>query len=103
MLWQHFIWPSLNKAGSLKPTPTGKLAGSDVFSYVWPTTLNSSEVGFEDSAGILALAVTSHPDFDEEVPLLMRGMEMAIKPMMGMCGTVIGSFLNKMNSVALEH
>ena len=53
------------QAGSLKPTPTGKLAGSDVFSYVWPTTLNSSEVGFEDSAGILALAVTSHPDFDD--------------------------------------
>ncbi len=52
-------------AGDSKPVPTGKLAGSDVFSYVWPTSLNSSVVGFEDSAGILALAVTAHPDFDD--------------------------------------
>ncbi|CCN82912.1 conserved hypothetical protein [Vibrio nigripulchritudo SFn27] len=53
------------QAGTVKPTPTGKLAGSDVFSYVWPTTLNSAEVGFEKDAGILAFAVTSHPDFDD--------------------------------------
>lgn len=52
-------------AGENKPMPTGKLAGSDVFSYVWPTSLNSSAVGFEDNAGILALAVTAHPDFDD--------------------------------------
>ncbi|MDP2574571.1 hypothetical protein Q8W40_20425 [Vibrio penaeicida] len=54
-----------DKAGSVKPTPTGKLAGSDVFSYVWPTTMNSGQIGFEDDAGILAFAVTSHPDFDD--------------------------------------
>ena len=53
------------RAGDSKPVPMGKLAGSDVFSYVWPTSLNSSVVGFEDSAGILALAVTAHPDFDD--------------------------------------
>lgn len=53
------------KAGTLKPTHTGKLAGSEVFSYVWPTSLNSSVVGFEDNAGILALAVTAHGDFDD--------------------------------------
>lgn len=53
------------KAGKSKPTPSGKLAGSDVFSYVWPTSLDSYEVGFEKNAGILALAVTSHPDFDD--------------------------------------
>ena len=52
-------------AGNSKPVSTGKLAGSDVFSYVWPTSLNSNTVGFEDSAGILALAVTAHPDFDD--------------------------------------
>ena len=51
--------------GSMKPAATGQLAGSDVYSYVWPTTLNSSSVGFEADAGILALAVTSHPDFDD--------------------------------------
>lgn len=53
------------KAGSNKPTPTGQLAGSNVFSYVWPTSIDSYEVGFEKKAGILALAVTSHPDFDD--------------------------------------
>lgn len=53
------------KAGSSKPTPSGKLAGSRVFSYVWPTSIDSYEVGFEHNAGILALAVTSHPDFDD--------------------------------------
>ncbi len=53
------------RAGSSKPVATGKLAGSRVFSYVWPTSIDSSEVGFEKEAGILALAVTSHPDFDD--------------------------------------
>ncbi len=53
------------KAGNSQPTAIGKLAGSDVFSYVWPTTLDSYEVGFEQGAGILALAVTAHPDFDD--------------------------------------
>jgi hypothetical protein len=53
------------QAGANNPLPTGKLAGSNVFSYVWPTSLNSSVVGFEDNAGILALAVTAHPDFDD--------------------------------------
>ena len=53
------------RAGEIKPTSTGKLANSEVFSYVWPTTVNSGQIGFEDNAGILALAVTSHPDFDD--------------------------------------
>ncbi len=53
------------KAGTNLPTPTGQLAGSNVFSYVWPTNLNSSTVGFEENAGILALAVTARPDFDD--------------------------------------
>ncbi|GAA3916808.1 hypothetical protein [Litoribacillus peritrichatus] len=54
-----------DQAGTNKPTPTGQLAGSHVFSYVWPTTIDSYEVGFEKKAGILALAVTAHPDFDD--------------------------------------
>jgi hypothetical protein len=53
------------KAGKTEPAATGKLAGSDVFSYVWPTTIDPYEVGFEKGAGILAMAVTSHPDFDD--------------------------------------
>ncbi len=51
--------------GKNKPGATGKLAGSHVFSYVWPTSIDSSEVGFEKNQGILALAVTAHPDFDD--------------------------------------
>lgn len=51
--------------GSEKPQATGRLAGAEVYSYVWPTTLNSSAIGFESDKGIVALAVTSHPDFDD--------------------------------------
>lgn len=53
------------QAGKTKPEASGKLAGSHVFSYVWPISLDSYEVGFEKGAGILALAVTAHPDFDD--------------------------------------
>lgn len=53
------------KAGQSHPTPSGKLAGSQVFSYVWPTTLDPAVVGFDAKSGILAFAVTSHPDFDD--------------------------------------
>jgi hypothetical protein len=53
------------KAGKCRPIATGKFAASSVFSYVWPTSIDPYEVGFERGAGILALAVTSHPDFDD--------------------------------------
>ena len=53
------------RAGDSKPTPRGEVGGSDVYSYVWPTTIDPAEVGFDSGAGILALAVTSHPDFDD--------------------------------------
>lgn len=52
-------------AGRSKPATTGKLAGSRVFSYVWPTSLDPHAVGFERGSGILAMAVTAHPDFDD--------------------------------------
>jgi hypothetical protein len=52
-------------AGKSSPKANGKLAGADVYSYVWPTSLNSSAVGFEADQGILALALTIHPDFDD--------------------------------------
>jgi hypothetical protein len=52
-------------AGEITPTATGALAGSSVFSYVWPTSINSSVVGFEADQGILAFVLTSHPDFDD--------------------------------------
>lgn len=53
------------KAGSVKPEPAGQLGGAPVLSYVWPTSLDPATVGFEGNTGILALAATSHPDFDD--------------------------------------
>jgi hypothetical protein len=53
------------KAGASKPQRSGKVAGSTVFSYVWPTSLDPSTAGFEPKSGTLAFAVTSHPDFDD--------------------------------------
>ncbi|WP_438279075.1 hypothetical protein [Nitrobacter sp.] len=52
-------------AGSLKPQKVGKLAGAKVDAYVWPTKLDPAAVGFAKGSGILALAITAHPDFDD--------------------------------------
>lgn len=52
-------------AGADRPTPAGSLGGAPVLSYVWPTSLDPATVGFEGGTGILALAATSHPDFDD--------------------------------------
>lgn len=54
-----------DEAGTTIPDETGEVAGAEVLSYVWPTSLDTSVVGFEAEQGILALAVTSHPDFDD--------------------------------------
>ncbi len=53
------------KAGEDKPAATGAFANSDVYAYVWPTSLNSGDIGFARDRGIVALAVTFHPDFDD--------------------------------------
>lgn len=52
-------------AGADRPAATGKFAGSGVYAYVWPTSLDSADVGFDRGQGIVALAVTFHPDFDD--------------------------------------
>lgn len=52
-------------AGADTPTPTGGVGGAPVWSYVWPTSLDPSVVGFDRGAGILAMAATNHPDFDD--------------------------------------
>lgn len=52
-------------AGSQTPIPVGSLGGAPVLSYVWPTSLDPSTVGFEGETGILSLVATSHPDFDD--------------------------------------
>ena len=63
----HLIFQQIvtGKAGATQPPPVGQLAGAEVFSYVWPTSLDSAIVGFAAEQGILALAATAHPDFDD--------------------------------------
>ena len=55
----------VGNAGSDMPKEIGKLEGSSVYSYVWPTSFDPSVIGFTRGSGILAFAVTSHPDFDD--------------------------------------
>lgn len=53
------------QAGQTVPKPVGQLDGAPVLGYVFPTNLQPTDVGFSDTEGILALALTSHPDFDD--------------------------------------
>lgn len=52
-------------AGGTTPTARGQVDGAPVLGYVFPTSLAPSDVGFRGVAGTVALAVTSHPDFDD--------------------------------------
>lgn len=61
-------------AGVEVPMTTGAVGGAEVLSYVWPISLDPSSVGFEGGTGILALAATSHPDFDD-TPLFDENMD----------------------------
>ena len=53
------------EVGKTVPKAAGKMNGAPVLGYVFPTTLNAIDVGFSVTEGIVALAVTSHPDFDD--------------------------------------
>ncbi len=60
-----FAMEVAGQAGAEKPQAVGRLQGAGVAAYVWPTSLDPSSVGFEAESGILALAITAHPDFDD--------------------------------------
>ncbi len=60
-----FMMEVAGVAGSVKPVSIGQLTGSKVESYVWPTNMDPARVGFDANSGILALAITAHPDFDD--------------------------------------
>lgn len=62
------------EAGADKPEAGGAVGGATVWSYVWPTSLDPSTVGFDEGAGILAMAATSHPDFDD-TPLFDENLD----------------------------
>lgn len=53
------------RAGETVPKAAGQLDGAPVLGYVFPTTLSPDAVGFNNVEGIVALALTSHPDFDD--------------------------------------
>ncbi len=53
------------EAGATTPKPHGTLDGAPVIGYVVPTTLPPSVVGFRTEEGLVGLAITSHPDFDD--------------------------------------
>ncbi|NAS14007.1 hypothetical protein [Poritiphilus flavus] len=52
-------------AGASVPAKAGQMDGAPVLGYVFPTSLSSEDVGFSKVEGIVALALTSHPDFDD--------------------------------------
>jgi len=52
-------------AGATAPAAKGAVDGAPVLGYVFPTTLSPADVGFTAAGGIVALAATSHPDFDD--------------------------------------
>ena len=69
---RHHRWPSDDvhhrggrSGGQQKPVAIGQLAGAKVESYVWPTSLDPAVAGFDPGSGILSLAITAHPDFDD--------------------------------------
>ncbi|MEM7482949.1 MAG: hypothetical protein AAF481_17375 [Acidobacteriota bacterium] len=53
------------KAGATVPEARGQLDGAPVLGFVFPTTLAPADVGFSGAEGTVALALTSHPDFDD--------------------------------------
>ncbi|PMD92361.1 hypothetical protein BWI97_19890 [Siphonobacter sp. BAB-5405] len=53
------------QAGRTVPKPSGSMANAPVLAYVFPTTLKPEDVGFSPTEGIVALALTSHPDMDD--------------------------------------
>ena len=60
-----FHMTAASEAGSETPEATGNFGGSSIWAYVWPTSLDPAVVGFESGTGILALAATNHPDFND--------------------------------------
>jgi hypothetical protein len=52
-------------SGKTVQKAVGDLNGAPVIAYVFPTSLKAADVGMGNAEGIVALAITSHPDFDD--------------------------------------
>ena len=55
----------LDDAASIAPVPVGQVDGAPVLGYVFITDLAPTDIGYSDVEGTVALAITSHPDFDD--------------------------------------
>ncbi len=53
------------EAGATTPGAAGRMDGAPVLGYVFPTSLDPEDVGFAPCEGVVALAATAHPDFDD--------------------------------------
>lgn len=53
------------RAGASISKPRGQFDEAPIDAYVFVTTLNAEDIGFSKTAGIVALALTAHPDFDD--------------------------------------
>ena len=62
LVWEITV---AGNAGKTTPVPAGQMNGAPVLGYVFPTSLKSTDVGFSETEGIVSLALTSHPDFDD--------------------------------------
>jgi hypothetical protein len=52
------------EAGGTTPDSLGRIDGAGILSYLFTTNLTAEDIGFSKTEGIVALALTSHPDFD---------------------------------------
>lgn len=60
-----FTIETMADVASVKPVKAGSVNGAPVLGYVFATDLAPSDIGYYEVEGTVALAVTSHPDFDD--------------------------------------
>lgn len=60
-----FTIEAMDDVASIAPIPVGQVDGAPVLGYVFVTDLAPIDVGYNGVEGTVALAVTSHPDFDD--------------------------------------
>lgn len=60
-----FTIEAFTDAASVAPVPVGQVDGAPVLGYVFLTDLSPTDIGYINVEGTVALAVTSHPDFDD--------------------------------------
>jgi hypothetical protein len=52
------------EAGGTTPDSLGRMDGAGILSYLFSTSLKAEDIGFSKTEGVVALAITSHPDLE---------------------------------------